>query len=111
MDNVIDDNWDNSDFQSQKAATVMRNMTKDEFTNVMESGYNLISMAACFSIFYVIVAIISTYYTAKTPVRSQYIRPLQRLIHTANLSLLVKMCPQYIPLALATDPRCQALCR
>jgi hypothetical protein len=45
----------------------MRNMTKDEFTDVMESGYNMISMAAFTSLFYVIIALISTYYTAKAP--------------------------------------------
>ena len=42
-------------------------MTKDEFTDVMESGYNMISMAAFTSLFYVIIALISTYYTAKAP--------------------------------------------
>ena len=33
----------------------------------MESGYNLISTAAFASVFFVFVALVSTYYTAKAP--------------------------------------------
>ena len=70
IDSVVEENWQDPVFQAQKANTVMRNMTKDEFTDVMESGYNMISMAAFTSLFYVIIALISTYYTAKVRKRS-----------------------------------------
>ena len=90
IDTVVENNWENPDFQAQKANTIMRNMTKtvsllrecvgsalscpdcticrlQEFTDVMESGYNLISMAAFSSMLFVFVALLSTYYTSKAP--------------------------------------------
>jgi hypothetical protein len=65
LDEVVEQYWNDPLWNATKNQLVIRNMTQDEFTNVVTSGYDIIQVVAIVSMSYMLVSIFSTFYASK----------------------------------------------
>lgn len=65
LDEMVDQYWNDPLWNETKSSLVIRNMSQDEFVEVVSSGYEVIQVVAIVSMSYMTVSIVSTFYATK----------------------------------------------
>lgn len=65
LDEMVAKYWNDPLWNATKNELVIRNMTQDEFTDVIASGYDVIQVVSIVSMSYMLISIFSTFYASK----------------------------------------------